>query len=178
MDPNITSFEGQFLVLLQERLAELVPEIRYINWDLGQLEMEDPPVSWPCLLVDISDTQYADLSNGIQEANPCTIVLRLGFAPFSSTSNLRSEAIRAKGNYNYELEDKIYRCLQGWMCDDLCSPLTRVRKITEKREVDIFRVRPMIFTTAFQDDGAKPSTHKMHPPINLDIAFGQIEEEG
>lgn len=178
MDANITSFEGQFLVLMQERMAELVPEIRYCNIDLGQLEMEQPPVSWPCCLLDLSDTQYADLFNGVQEANPCLVVMRIGSTPFSNTSNLRPESVRAKGLYYFELEDKIYRAFQGWTADGLCSPLTRIRKTTEKREVDIMRVRPMLFTTAFQDDSASPAKERLVRPMNLNTAFGQMDADG
>ena len=169
-DQDLLSFESKFLLRFQEYLETAVPELKYINQDLGQLEnysMDSPAVAWPCCLLDLNDTQYADLFNGVQEANPCTVTVRLGHNPFSATSNLQPEAVRIKGLFIYELEQKVYQALQGWTADGLCSPLTRIRKVTERREEDAFRVRVLIFTTAFEDDGAKKESYKLTLPIEL-----------
>ncbi len=172
-----TAFFSQLLLLIQSRIEEMVPEVRYVNQDLGQLEvytMDRPAVSWPCLLIDMSDTNYADLMQGVQEANLCTIVVRLGFNPFSQTSNLQTEAVREKGLAYFEIEDKVYAALQGWDGGGLFSPLTRIRAVTEKREEDAFRVRVLIFTTAFEDDSASPAKETVdRPAIDLDAAFGE-----
>jgi hypothetical protein len=167
-----TSFFAQLLIMMQERLMENVPDIRYSNQDLGQLEAPgDPPVSWPCALIDMSDTQYADLMGGTQEGNVCTVSIRLGFNPYSQTSNLQPQAVREKGLSYYDLEDAIYRCFQGWTGNGMFSPFTRVRAVTEKREEDRFRVRVLIFTTAFEDDGARPAMQKMKPLFNPDVGL-------
>ena len=169
---ELQSFFAQLLLKLQEHIKTEVPEIRYINQDLGQLEVYDmgsPAVSWPCVLVDMSDTNYADLHQGVQEANICTVVFRLGFNPFSQTSNLQPEEVRKLGLYYYELEQKLYQALQGYNADGLCQPLTRTRMATEKREEDAFRVRVMIMTTAFEDDGASLPKITINPDLEIDF---------
>ncbi|MEG2495589.1 MAG: hypothetical protein RSB32_07830, partial [Mucinivorans sp.] len=44
------------------RLAEQVPELRFIDVDLEQLRLEQPPVDFPCALIDVSRIEYS--SNG------------------------------------------------------------------------------------------------------------------
>ncbi len=173
---ELQSFFAQLLLKLQAHIKEKVPEIKYINQDLGQLEvydMDSPSVSWPCVLVDMSDTNYADLHQGVQEANMCTLMFRLGFNPFSQTSNLQPEEVRKLGLYYYELEHKLYIALQGYAADGFCQPMTRTRMATEKREEDAFRVRALIFTTSFEDDGASPERSTIHPDLDLEFEIGE-----
>lgn len=159
----------EMLLGIQNRFDEHLPEFRYINQDLGQLEdpSDRPPVAWPCCLVDFSDTNYADLLRGVQEANLCTVVFRLGFNPYSATSSLQPDTVKEKGLEYLTLEHKVYQVFQGWTCNDLCSPFTRIRAVTEKREEDRFRVRSLIWTTAFQDNGAASGNIKLKRPPSL-----------
>ena len=168
---ELQSFFAQLLLKLQAHIKTEVAEIRYINQDLGQLEVYDmgsPSVSWPCVLVDMSDTNYSDLHGGTQEANVCTILFRLGFNPFSQTSNLQPEEVRKLGLQYYEIEQKLYQALQGYDADGLMQPMTRTRMATEKREEDAFRVRVLIFTTSFEDDGARPVVNTINPDLEME----------
>lgn len=176
MEPK--AFFAELLIQIQNRLLDKVPEIKYVNQDLGQLEvytMGSPSVDWPCYLVDFVDTVYSDLSGGEQEAE-LTIRGRLGFNPFSQTSNLQPEDVRRLGLYYYELENKIHSALHGWqpLKDDntpLCQPLSRRRAYTEKRDEDAFRVRGIDFTLGFHDDFASPVISSINPEINLDLGM-------
>ena len=51
METNIKTI----LLAVQQRLAERVPELAYIDKNWGQLDYEAPPVKWPCALLDIDD---------------------------------------------------------------------------------------------------------------------------
>ncbi len=182
---------GELLIAFQARIADKVPEIKYVNQDLGQLEvytMDRPGVSWPCLLIDFNDTSYSDLGNMEQEGE-LNLLCRLGFNPFSQTSNLQPEDVRKKGLYYYALEAKVHAALHGWqpmfntgvqdddgndILEPLCQPLSRRRGFTEKREEDAFRVRGLAFTTGFNDDGASPVRTTITP--RLDILFEELED--
>ena len=48
METNIKTI----LLAVQQRLAERVPELAYIDKNWGQLDYEAPPVKWPCALLD------------------------------------------------------------------------------------------------------------------------------
>jgi hypothetical protein len=174
-------FFEELLIQMQARLKDQVPEIKYVNQDLGQLEvytMGSPSVDWPCFLIDFVDTNYNDLLEGEQECE-LTIHGRLGFNPFSQTSNIQSEDVRRLGLYYYEIENKVHAAFHGWQPlksdgSALCQPLSRRRAATEKREEDAFRVRGMAFTTGFIDDGAAPVKNVKNPKLNLDAGFGNL----
>lgn len=183
-------FFGLLLIAIQKRLKEKVPEIRYVNQDLGQLELENPPVSWPCFLVDFTDTAYSDLLLGEQEGE-LNFSGRLGFNPFSQTSNLQEEEIRKKGLAYYALEAKLNAALHGWqptydtgvpdgdgnaVYAPLCQPLSRRRAATERREEDTFRVRGLMFTTGFHDDTASPERYTINPDLLLEFELLKDEE--
>lgn len=39
---------------IRDKINTTVPAIRWVDFDLGQLDEDAPPVSWPCALVDYS----------------------------------------------------------------------------------------------------------------------------
>lgn len=166
------SFFAQMFLELQARITEMVPEIRFVEQDFGQLESPDDmgryPVSWPCVLIDFPDTKYSDLSNNVQEADDVMINLRLGFPAFSYTSSLQPVHIREQGLKFLEIENRIYQQLHSWAPDELCQPLARRFALTEKRE-DLLRVRVIGFTTRFEDHNATPAKLRVaKPPLDLD----------
>jgi hypothetical protein len=168
----MNSFYAQMLLAIQNQIKQEVPEIRYIDQDLGQLEFYDerPSVSWPCLLIDFSSTTYDQIGQQVQWGKP-VIQARLGFAPFSSANSLAPLGVQQKALAYYEIELRVYQALQGFTGGDLCQPLTRIKDGAEKRN-DPFRVRVMIFDTTFEDDSASQAvTSVPRPPLNLDMGF-------
>lgn len=160
----LTSFYGQMLLLMQARIEELVPEIRYIDQDLGQLDIysDRPAVSFPCVLIDFSGTNYDQLSGNV-EMGTSKIRMKLAFAPFSSANSLGSMGVREKALNYYECEALLYKAFKGWDADGLCQPLNRVIDGTEKRD-DAYRVRIIDFETSFEDDSATPEKFDTERP--------------
>jgi hypothetical protein len=168
---SLISFYGQFLLKFQELIAAKVPEIRYVDRDLGQLEVADdygrPKASLPCLLIDFVDTKFDEIGQHIQVGTP-VLRLRLGFAPFTTSNSLVTEDLREKALKFWELENKIYSVVQGFDADGLCQPLTRFREASENRE-DFLAVRVGFYNTAFQDESAKITYEQTErPPIEFD----------
>lgn len=167
----LQSFFAQLYAALVARLKEKVPQIRWIDMDLSQLEgyEERPPVAWPCLLIDFTTTTYNQEQQQVQWGD-VSIQLRLGFAPFSQSSGTAPQAVQEKALQFWELEMKIYQALQGWCpAGNICQPLTRVSAATERRD-DPIRVRSMIFSTAFEDTSASPKYTKVERP-DLDLEY-------
>ena len=54
----------EIFTALCEHIKKNVPEIRWIDFDTGQLNIasERPPVDWPCCLIDISYPSCRDLA--------------------------------------------------------------------------------------------------------------------
>jgi hypothetical protein len=168
------SFFAQVLVKLQDRIKEFVPEIRYIDQDLGQLEwyQDRPAVSFPCVLIDFNNTTYDQMQLDQQWGN-ASFTLRLGFPQYSSSNNLVPDTVKEKALQYYEIENRLYKAVQGYDADGLMQPCTRVNAASERREEDNFRVRVLTFTTTFQDDEAVSELTVVSRP-DLEIEEEQV----
>ena len=138
---------------ISDRLKTMVPDLRYINQDIGQLEYYEsrPSVSFPCVLIDFEGftfTEEGELSQ-IAEGD---VKIRLAHAPFSDASNLVPDVVRDKALTYYDIEWLVFKALHGWQGDSF-GALMRKSANTEKRE-DNYRVREIVFSTSFQDNSA------------------------
>lgn len=137
-----------------ERVKLVAPEIRFISQDTGQLEFYEstPPVSFPCLLVDIADLQFEEHMNSMQIAQ-VEIKARLALLNHSNPSNLSPTQVRELALKDYELEHMLGNGLHRWTPPhDELGTLSRTSSATEKRE-DNIRVRVLTFSCAIQYDG-------------------------
>ena len=188
-------------IAIQQRIKEKVPAIRWIDQNLAQLESsERPPVSWPCVLIDFDDWNFENMSELAQTASG-NVIIRLGFAPFSGTNNLTPTAYKLKALEYYEIECQLYKALHGWtptlteetlsdFGNDVGNDLGGMQKllndaqgwnfgsmirsaaVTEKRE-DLFRIRVMPFSLAFEDYSAMRVTETT--PAELELIAQIIE---
>ena len=145
---------GQLFLDLQARIKELVPAIAWVDQDLSQLEGYNarPAVSFPCALIDFDGWQYDELGE-LSQHGFGTVVIRLGFPPYSSTANITPEAYRKKALHYYNIEQALYQALQGWSPGDAWGHLIRTAVDTEKRE-DALRVRVVQYKLNFEDMSA------------------------
>jgi len=156
----VSAFFSQHYLSLSARILAQVPAIQWVDLDLGQLEHYDtrPPVQFPCVLVDYPDAAYKELGGGVQWGD-VTVQLRLGFAPFSSANSAAPVSAQEQALQHYEIEQALYIAVQGWLSEYggnvICEPHNRTRAATEQR-TDPYRVRVLLFATAFEDDGAAP----------------------
>lgn len=154
----MTSIFNALLVKLQDKLVAAIPDsadtpgIRLVDQDFGQVDIYEvrPAVSFPCVLVDYSNTEYVQKQFKAQWAE-MNIVLRLAFDPWSKSSSLSPMEVREKALKYFEIEQKIYLTLQDWTADGmLMLPLKRMSAVSEKRE-DKFRVRQITFKATYED---------------------------
>lgn len=152
------------------RLTETVPELHYIDQDLGQLENygQRPPVSWPCVLLEVDEFDFSDIQNGTTQLGEGFLIVRLAYPAYSASNNLAPEAVRLKALEYYDLEQKIHEALHGWSSDGFSKLLRRKSKL-ERRDDDI-RVRVIPYATSFTDDTTKPVRQSVARPV---VSIGQ-----
>ncbi len=151
----LASPQANLFQLLIEKLIADVPELRYIDQDVGQLENYEirPAVAWPCCLIDIEEFKYSDQQNFLAQLAEGIISLRIGLVKYTDANNLTPLNIRENALQYYEVEHKVYKALHGYNPTGF-SKLLRRASGTEKREDDI-RVRVLKFAVSFTDDSAK-----------------------
>lgn len=144
---------ANFFTALQARIASEVPDIKWTDHDLGQLEAFDgdrPPVAWPCLLIDFSETQFTQMQ-GYQDGD-MDIVLRLAFDEYQQTHSDTPQYVKEQALDYYEIEHAIHLALQAWTAGGtLVNAMIRVSAASEKREDDNFRVRRLVYRATFAD---------------------------
>lgn len=139
------------LTAIQSRINEKVPEISYVDQDMGQMDNENTgTLLYPCLLIDFTGTTFNQYSQ-LTETGDATIQIRIGYNMSSNgtTQNITEAALAC-----YNLEGKVYTALKGWQPDNgICQPLNRVSDAPEIR-TDGIRVRKLLFNTQFEDNTA------------------------
>lgn len=165
----LQSPEANLFQSVIEKLIADVPELRYIDQDLGQLENYDmrPAVSWPCGLLDIEEFKFSEQGNFKIQLAEGIVSIRIGLVKYTDSNNLTPKAIRENALLYYEVENKVYKALHGWNPEGF-SRLLRRASGTEKRDDDI-RVRIMKFATSYTDESAKEIRQSVPRP-NVDIS--------
>lgn len=145
---------AKIFMSVQQRISSELPAIKYIDQELGQLKAGTrPPVSWPCVLIDFEDFDFENLSENVQTSKG-TIVVRLGFQPYSNSSQITPAPVIEQAISYYDLEWEMHKVLQGWAPDNDFGSLCRVSVTTQKRS-DNYRVRELRYSIAFEDYSAK-----------------------
>lgn len=142
---------------LIDRLQAKVPAIRWIDLNTGQLEVpftdnQRPPVTYPCVLIDISIDRATAVTETLQECQG-TITLTIADNRPSRTS---ANTTPAPSLEEYDFIADIYTALQGYTgIEEDFAPLNRTRQERVRSSAGLFLYR-MTFTTSFVDLSNQP----------------------
>lgn len=121
--------------------------VRWIDFDLGQLDQETPPISYPAVLVAFDAPQFLNLSAGAQQADTI-ITLRIAFKVWERTHSKAQESFREVGLAHLDTLASIHAALSGSNADTF-SPLVRISMTNEQR-ADL-RVYTLQYSTMLYD---------------------------
>jgi hypothetical protein len=162
----LTSPFGNLFLALQQRITTVVPDIKWIDQDLGQLEDYKPgfrpAVLWPCVLIDFDEWEWEENNNGVQRGTGF-IVLRLGLPPFTASNQATPLPQKESALQYYEIEKKLHAALHGWS-DGVFDRMLRRTSLTEKRGEDNLRVRVLKYISSVTDTGAMPAKQRVPRP--------------
>jgi hypothetical protein len=148
-------FANIFLAIMQRIQAE-VPEIIFIEHDLGELEgySDRPKVGFPCALVDFDGWSFENMGDNTQTAEG-DVVIKLAFAQYGQTNNITDLALRKAALNYYDIEYKLHKALHGWSPADTVGHLTRTSVITSNLPMGV-RMRTLRYRLAFEDGDTQP----------------------
>jgi hypothetical protein len=155
---------ANIIIDLQKYIHTIVPSIRYIDLDYGQLEsVERPQVDFPCLLIDFITTNFEETGAGVQTAQGA-IMFKLATDPYSATSSITSDIWIKDGLSILDLEWLLYKALNGYKpiteydTDGnpirQAQPMVRASATSDNRRPGI-KVRQFMYTASFIDYSAK-----------------------
>lgn len=117
--------EDIFLAI-QELIALQMPELSLVDEDYGQLmtEEETYPVTFPCVLISTIDTNWTDISIGVQKGD-CNITVKLVIDCYDDTHYASGTADKIRERL--QMNNRLYTLLQGFRNAKEMSPLKRVK---------------------------------------------------
>lgn len=91
-------------------------KVKYIDKDWGQLTMEQPPVGWPCILIDIEQVEIRPLADGNEHAK-ATVALTVANKRTNSSSAHAPRGAKEKSMETIDLTDDVHRLVQGFAAE-------------------------------------------------------------
>lgn len=112
------------------KLQSDVPQLKWISANVGQMNVDNPPVDYPCALVDIPRLQYQNLTAcGSIQSKELTIEVELYFVVRSSATMSAPESVREQALEHLDVMEQVYQTLHGFRYGDYsrleCVGITR-----------------------------------------------------
>ena len=159
------------------RLQNEVPELLWIDMECGQLEFpeENYPVQFPALLIDISETQWSSVGNGVQVGD-VTVQIRVAFDIYEDTHADAPDIETAL--QRLQLMNKIHSKLHNFEgkilpdgSDTHFNKMERIRTSSERRD-DGLKVFTMLYTLNMRDQHAMPPRQGVNPnPVPVKVSI-------
>jgi len=152
----------QIFLSIQSELSR-VSTLKHIDKNWNQLNYEQPPVKWPCALLDIANVEYSQIAHlhQIAEADVEVIVADMRF----TNTSLRNPN-REDGFDIFTLLDEIHQTLQGFAPAN-AQPLVRtnLQKVETGYNYEVYR---MTYHTAWKVEKITDSTKVQLEPVIID----------
>lgn len=124
---------------ITKRLSE-IPELRWIDFDTGQLHEERPPVSYPCALVEINLPRCEDIDSSTQRVY-AEFTVCLAFNVIGETNSNAPVSQRSLALQYFDIVEKVERKLHGYHAEQF-YPFSRtsVRNENIRRGLKVVRL--------------------------------------
>lgn len=147
----------EILNVILAKLKAGVPELRWADINLGQMATENPPVDYPCALVDVTDISYttAGMRRQVGEAR---IEIELYFIVRSPSNAAAPEDLREQAFGHFTIVKKVYKALEG-VSGEAFGGLNRVQMRRDKGYYP--RSFTLVFRCSIEDQAAIPKFQKL-----------------
>ena len=158
---------AKLFLAIQDRISDQIPEVKYIDQNLGQYMHEEfrKQMVFPAILIDFPVVDFSEMQGNSQFAE-VTIVATMFHDAWNNSSSLTPLNIKVAGLQYLEQNQKLFIALQGWNTED-CEALTRKQQKSQNANETGLRVQETTFTTQFEDrscDDATPRIQLAYAP--------------
>jgi len=141
---------------IQDRLMREVPALKYVDQDWGQMDFySQPPVKFPCALIDIQSAQYTNNGNFVQQG-VATVVICLFDLKLSNSSQAAPENQKENAKKIWQLIEDVNKALHGqnFLQEGYGLPI-RVQMRRAKRRDGCYQTE-LHYTVQFTDTACQP----------------------
>ncbi len=142
---------------IQERLQAEVPALKYIDQDWGQMDFfMNPPVKFPCALIDIQAAQYSNVGDFGQQGT-ALVVITLFDIKLSNSSQSASAEQKEHAKRIWQLIADVNKALHGqnFLPEGYGIPVREQMRRT-KRNDGCYQTE-LYFTIQFTDTSCQPT---------------------
>lgn len=156
---------ANLFLAIQNRILAQVPEIKYIDQNLGQYMHEEfrKQMLFPAILIDFPVIDFSEMQ-GLNQFGELTIVATMFHDVWNNTNSLTPLNIKVQGLKYLEDNQKLFIALQGWN-NESCEELIRKQSKSHNANETGLRVQETTFTTQFEDRSLDDAT----PQITLGL---------
>lgn len=166
---------NDILTLIQQRLAEKEPNIRYMDEDWGQLDYynDNPPVRWPALLLDLQSASWINQSQKVQDA-PLMIALTVADVKTTNTSLMAPANQKDSAAAIWVVLENIHKALHGWQPIHRRSQFGTLSRVSTRRvkRDDGIRQFEVVYSCFCVDDSAADQLYNIADPEVAEAQFG------
>lgn len=120
-----------------DRIAQEVPELRWIDTDEGQLDFADsrPPVAFPCCLADLTLPDCDNMANNgpLIQIIRVRLTLKVAFNDCASFNTKTPVSVREKAFSRLDVLQSIHKALQAWRTENCMKSFRRLSVTTQPR---------------------------------------------
>lgn len=138
------------IIALMERIRSRMPEIRWIDIDMGQLQIaERPPISMPACILDMEYSSCEQISNAHQQV---TVSIRISVVDdgIGSTHVGTPQCVRDKALSVMDILQHLHDVLQWWDNDRMWMPIRRI-SVRPQRRTDGLKVYDALYQLQYID---------------------------
>jgi hypothetical protein len=153
----------QMVQNIQDRLVREVPELKYVDQDWGQMDyFYNPPVKFPCALIDVQSAQYTNNGNLIQQGT-ATVVIRLFDFRLGNSSQGAPNGQKENAKKIWQLIEDVNKALHGqnFLQEGYGLPVREQMRRT-KREDGCY-LTELYYTVQFTDTACEPELIPVSP---------------
>ena len=114
----------QVFLEIEEKLRAEVPAVKYVDKNWGQLQQGQPPVQWPCVLIDLDHIEYSGTGSAERLAR---VSLTLTVADRHGVKSSGQAPRRGEAYQILDLLEQVMETLEGWRVPGTSQALTRER---------------------------------------------------
>lgn len=143
---------NELLQIISGRLSERVPGLKYVAEDWGQVDSyDDPPVEFPCALIDVQDIEFSD-DGSLRQRGVASVVVRVFVMSLSEDSRGDLDGQQSAASEGWEICRLVNLSLHGqrFLPSGFGAPVRRKTEHVERKD-GIFE-RSITYAVGFVDD--------------------------
>lgn len=161
---------------IQDRLTSEVKALKYVDQDWGQMDyFPNPPVKFPCALIDIQSANYSDTANPSQQGT-ATVVIHLFDLKLSNSSQAAPAAQKENAKKIWQLMEDVNKALHGQYFLPAGFGLPIREQMRRTKRADGCIQTDLYYSVQFTDNTSRvaPDTVKTTPRI-VTLLFSRFD---